>query len=168
MPALCAVVQCSNTSNDKTINPNLIHHRFPTRNPTLSKVWLHFCRRQDTVNVHNARICSDHFQPSDYERDMEHELLGLPLRKKLKRDAVPSIFSLKASLKDNKPNKRAERLEKRQRRDVLNSLLGSSKFLFSFKLNILWIGKHVHCLWQMFPVLFQKKMQITMICMIAP
>lgn len=67
---------------------------------------------------------------------MEHELLGLPLRKKLKRDAVPSIFSLKASLKDNKPNERAERLEKRQRRDVLNSLLGSSKFLFSFKLNI--------------------------------
>jgi len=124
MPSLCAVAQCRNTSNDKAKQPDLIHHRFPTRNPTLTKTWLHFCRRKDAVNVHNARICSNHFQHSDYERDMEHELLGLPLRKKLKPDAVPCIFSPTLSTLDNQCEKRVERLEKRHRREIIHELLG--------------------------------------------
>lgn len=38
-----------------------------------------------------ARVCSAHFSPKCYRRDLQHELLGLPLRKKLKPDAVPDI-----------------------------------------------------------------------------
>ncbi|KAJ8944811.1 hypothetical protein NQ318_013147 [Aromia moschata] len=37
-----------------------------------------------------ARVCSDHFSPDCYQRDLQHELLGLPLRRKLKSDAVPN------------------------------------------------------------------------------
>jgi hypothetical protein len=29
--------------------------------------------------------------PDCYERDLQHELLGLPVRKRLKQDAVPTL-----------------------------------------------------------------------------
>lgn len=37
----------------------------------------------------HSRVCSEHFSSLCYQRDLQHELLGLPLRKKLKRDALP-------------------------------------------------------------------------------
>jgi hypothetical protein len=35
------------------------------------------------------RVCSLHFASNSYERDVEHELLGLPPRSRLRRGAVP-------------------------------------------------------------------------------
>jgi hypothetical protein len=37
------------------------------------------------------RCCAVHFRPEDFERDLMNELLGLPVRSRLKRDAVPSL-----------------------------------------------------------------------------
>lgn len=42
-----------------------------------------------SFNTATARVCSLHFSPNSYERDVEHELLGLPPRSRLKRGAVP-------------------------------------------------------------------------------
>ena len=41
--------------------------------------------------MRSATICERHFTPESYERDLQHELLNLPLRKRLKKDAVPTI-----------------------------------------------------------------------------
>ena len=46
------------------------------------------------------RICSLHFTDTSYERDLRNELLGLPIRKRLLPDAVPTQFVVDNLLKD--------------------------------------------------------------------
>lgn len=42
-------------------------------------------------NIQTARICSLHFTNDSYEKDMEHMVLGLPVRSRLRRGAVPTV-----------------------------------------------------------------------------
>lgn len=82
----CAVACCSNYGRKTT---DVIYHRFPT-NPELQNVWVSRCKREGKINVKIARVCSVHFLPEDYERDLRNELLGLPVRKHLRPNAIPS------------------------------------------------------------------------------
>ena len=82
----CAVAQCSNYGRKIS---DVMYHRFP-KDPKFQREWVSRCKRMDKVNVNTARVCSIHFLPEDYERGLKNELLGLPLIKKLKRDAIPS------------------------------------------------------------------------------
>ena len=50
----------------------------------------HICTVLQGIRVENMRVCSLHFDDSAYERDLRNELLGLPTRKKLLSDAVPT------------------------------------------------------------------------------
>jgi hypothetical protein len=43
-----------------------------------------------------SRVCSDHFTASDFERDLKNEMLGLPVKKLLKHDAVPQKLQTQA------------------------------------------------------------------------
>ena len=79
----CSVAICSSPKE-------AIYHTFP-KNSHTEKLWIIACKREGTINVKNARICSKHFKDDDYERDLQHELLNLPPRKRLKADAVPSV-----------------------------------------------------------------------------
>ena len=73
---VCAVASCP--------NPNGIsYHIFP-KWKDLQRLWLRACRRKDFVNLKTAAICSRHFKPEDFERDLRNELLNLPLRSLLK------------------------------------------------------------------------------------
>ncbi|GBM49664.1 hypothetical protein AVEN_262467-1 [Araneus ventricosus] len=88
----CAVATCSNYYR-KTKGKGVIYHVFPIC-PNRNKIWISKCKRQDHINVKYARICSDHFRPSDYMDDMKTKktiLLGLNQKKILKPDAVPSV-----------------------------------------------------------------------------
>ncbi|GBM73070.1 Transposable element P transposase [Araneus ventricosus] len=85
----CAVATCPNYHR-KTKGKGIIYHIFPVC-PNRSKIWISKCKRQDHINVKYARICSDHFRPSDYMDDMKNRLLGLNQKKILKPDAVPSV-----------------------------------------------------------------------------
>lgn len=89
----CAVATCKNYWRKTKDTEHVIYHRFPN-NKEIAKIWLFKCKRADTVNIVNARVCSVHFDNEDYLRDLQHELLGLPPRKKrrLKPDAVPHLF----------------------------------------------------------------------------
>ena len=69
------------------------YHTFP-KDRELQKLWIIACKREGTINVRHARICSQHFNENDYERDLQHELLNLPQRKRLKANAVPTIMLL--------------------------------------------------------------------------
>lgn len=82
----CAVASCNNTHR-KTKGGSVKYHRFPGDEKT-RRQWLNACGRH-VPNTSTARICSLHFSPDCYEKDMQHELLGLPTRCRLKKGAMP-------------------------------------------------------------------------------
>lgn len=86
----CCVYSCRNSwSNTRDRDVPVVFHKFP-RNREKAMLWAAKCRRKHEINCKYARMCSEHFLPSDYADDMEHRLLGLPRRKILKKYAVPS------------------------------------------------------------------------------
>ena len=52
-----------------------MYHRFP-KDEIICKTWANFTKRADKFNFKTSRMCSAHFRAVDYERDLEHELLG--------------------------------------------------------------------------------------------
>lgn len=81
----CAVAGCNNRHrNTKDCEVGVLYHRFPNDGDIL-KQWIAKCYRKDEINSKNARICSEHFLPHDYEDDMKNRLLGLPLKKNTKK-----------------------------------------------------------------------------------
>ena len=85
---VCAVAVCKSR---KFHSDSIIFHWFP-KDIIQQKKWAHACKRNDKlVNPKTAMVCSNHFQATDYERDLTNELLNLPIRKWLKQTAVPSL-----------------------------------------------------------------------------
>lgn len=82
----CAVLNCNNTHR-KTKGGPVRYHRFPGDVETRAR-WVKACGRH-VQNCSTARICSRHFSDDSYERDVQHELLGLPTRCRLRKGAVP-------------------------------------------------------------------------------
>ncbi|GBM97212.1 hypothetical protein AVEN_122001-1 [Araneus ventricosus] len=85
----CAVATCSNYYR-KMKDKNVIYHKFSVC-PNLNKIWISKCKRQGHINIKYARICIDHFRPSDYMDGIRNRLLGLNQKKIIKPDAVPSV-----------------------------------------------------------------------------
>lgn len=100
----CFVSNCSNYYGKTRGKVKVMYHIFPTK-PELVAKWSVLCGyKKDFKAPPYARVCSEHFGPNSYQRDLQHELLGLPLRKKLKADAVPNrnlpIQSSQKNVKD--------------------------------------------------------------------
>jgi len=117
---VCAVAVCKSRKTE-----SIIFHRFP-KDTVRQKQWAHACKRDDRLlNPQTALVCSLHFQPSDYERDLPNELLGLPVRKRLKKSAVPTLKL--HYLDDNKPStallNRQSLREKLDRKEVIQELM---------------------------------------------
>ncbi|XP_048507733.1 uncharacterized protein LOC105687709 isoform X2 [Athalia rosae] len=91
----CAVATCRN-SHRRTRGRRIRYHRFPQL-PEVRSRWVRACGRiplsngDAPFNIHTARICSLHFTNDSYEKDVEHLVLGLPARSRLRRGAVPTI-----------------------------------------------------------------------------
>ncbi|XP_043513503.1 myotubularin-related protein DDB_G0290005-like isoform X2 [Frieseomelitta varia] len=91
----CAVATCRN-SHRQTRGRSIRYHRFP-QIPEVRSRWVRACGRvplsngEIPFNIQTARICSLHFTNDSYEKDMEHLVLGLPVRSRLRRGAVPTI-----------------------------------------------------------------------------
>lgn len=90
----CAVATCRN-SHRRTRGRRIRYHRFP-QIPEVRSLWVRACGRaplpngEIPFNIQTARICSLHFTNDSYEKDMEHLVLGLPVRSRLRRGAVPT------------------------------------------------------------------------------
>jgi len=115
----CAVFSCNNQTGGFFPNKSVTFHSFP-RHTGVRKEWIHQCRRTDSFNVERSKVCSLHFKDADYQRDLQSELLGQPLRKKRKllETAVPSV-----NLGDDQTQelKRLERTSSREsRREARN------------------------------------------------
>ena len=118
--AVCAVAICP-SPKDETV----IYHRFP-KNKEARKKWIFACKRDDkNLNPCTASVCSNHFLAADYERDLRNELLGLPVRKKLNRDAIPSQKLRSTSSADTSfsGKDRDNRQLKRQQKKLVENLL---------------------------------------------
>ena len=93
----CLVPGCRNgTGNGKYQAAGTVIHTLP-KDPVLAAKWVQAARRGDKVNPKNACVCSIHFKPDDYERDLKFELLNPgktimenPWRR-LTKTAVPSL-----------------------------------------------------------------------------
>jgi len=122
-PPSCAVAECGKGGRKR--DSDTILHKFPTKNSNICKVWATKCKR-DQLNISTARICSNHFLDSDYERDLEHELLGLPVRKRfrLKPTAIPSIFEERKELENAVVTSRQQRMNKRKQLTDVNEAIG--------------------------------------------
>ncbi|KAJ8952425.1 hypothetical protein NQ318_014517 [Aromia moschata] len=84
----CAVYGYNTNNRSKN---NFKFFGFP-KDYKLKAKWRHLCKPEDTFNINNARICSNHFVDEDYERNLRYELFGYqPKRfRSLKKEAVPS------------------------------------------------------------------------------
>ena len=68
---VCAVAICASPKNS-----SIVYHRFPLQQDLIKK-WAVACKRDDShFNPRTASVCSEHFLPSDNERDLHNELLG--------------------------------------------------------------------------------------------
>ena len=88
LPSACIAAGCKNRSNMKGIHL----HRLPLRSPALLKLWLAKLKlKNPPVNAY-AKICSAHFHPDCYLRDLRNELTYAKPKFWLKKDAIPAIF----------------------------------------------------------------------------
>lgn len=81
---VCAVAICPSPKNNE-----IKYHRFPKDETTLKK-WVVACKREDFFNAKKSFVCSNHFTPLDYKRDLKHELQGLPAKRHLREGVVPT------------------------------------------------------------------------------
>ena len=79
-------------------------HHFP-KDPGKLDIWVKYCRRADEFDPNKSMMCSRHFHPEAFVRDMRFELLGGRGKPKsiLKPESDPD-----PSLRDVKPGESPE------------------------------------------------------------
>uniref|UniRef100_A0A182JS75 THAP-type domain-containing protein n=1 Tax=Anopheles christyi TaxID=43041 RepID=A0A182JS75_9DIPT len=114
-------ILCQNRSNitdqqtDDALD-RITYHKFPS-NPERLDRWLEFCDQPKETFPKSAYkfLCSSHFAPECFERDMRGELLYGTKRMMLKKDAMPTIRTVSQQLKRN-PNPHSNEEEDRKKR----------------------------------------------------
>ncbi|XP_037776359.1 uncharacterized protein LOC119573275 isoform X1 [Penaeus monodon] len=122
MPHSCSVVGCNNWDRPK----DALFHRFPKEEET-RKEWIVLCGKKK-VNFVTERICSIHFEKTDYERKLKYEMLNLPVPRRLrtlKKDAIPSKHIPK--VKDDDQPSEDENTEAAKRKQHLSQKETESK-----------------------------------------
>uniref|UniRef100_A0A0A9WNX9 THAP domain-containing protein 6 n=1 Tax=Lygus hesperus TaxID=30085 RepID=A0A0A9WNX9_LYGHE len=121
----CAIAGCTNHGRHRKYK-GIRFYQFP-KNPELKAKWIIACGRADPLNVSTANVCSVHFQDSDYQRDLKNELLKLPLKLRLKPDAVPNLFIpdpiVVSNLTKTSSNNRKITTEKKRHRKIVQRVL---------------------------------------------
>uniref|UniRef100_A0A1B6C7I1 THAP-type domain-containing protein n=1 Tax=Clastoptera arizonana TaxID=38151 RepID=A0A1B6C7I1_9HEMI len=121
----CTVAVCNN-SHAKTKGKGVKYYHFP-KDPEVRSRWVHLCRREGKWNPDSCLVCSEHFLPEDYERDLKSELLNLPIKRRLKKTAIPSQKLTKpqigTNVKSEKGLDRKSRYAKRNNKKLVNSLI---------------------------------------------
>ena len=66
----CAAYGCKNDSRKINIKDGVSYHRFP-KDEKLLREWLAKIARADFTPTKESRLCSQHFEPHCYERDLK-------------------------------------------------------------------------------------------------
>ena len=86
MPRQCAIKGCPNTTP-----------LYGCVNENQYILWKSIVKYSGRAQKQSFKLCSEHFSSAQLVRDLEHELLGLPSRKRLIPNAVPDQ-NLKAKI----------------------------------------------------------------------
>ena len=118
----CGAPGCENRSDDnkKIVEQGgkpISFHSLAARKEPYKAQWIHNLKRK--IIPKHLNVCSAHFEPSCFERDLEYELLGKIPRNILKGDAVPTIFN-HANDTSRKRISSIERQAKKAKRDIVN------------------------------------------------
>ena len=113
----CCVPDCTNhSSKTKSVS----YHKIPS-NRALKNAWIGRIKRANLPPINNCYVCSDHFEDSCFEVNLMEQLTEQKRKRRLKRDAVPSVFNF------NKPTKRRptskDRLKRKQDQEVSTDML---------------------------------------------
>lgn len=65
-------------------------HRFPKNNEIRLK-WVKDCKQDDLLPADVVRVCSEYSDETDCLRDLKNELFIIPVKLKLKPEAVPYL-----------------------------------------------------------------------------
>lgn len=105
----CCVVGCS--KNTKRRDDVSFHH-FPKDKDTRLR-WVTAISRENLPDryAETAYVCSDHFLPEDFERNLQAELTKKAHRPRLKAGAVPSVFPHKPPPAKRRKSQYQERKE---------------------------------------------------------
>ncbi|KAK8384130.1 hypothetical protein O3P69_016094 [Scylla paramamosain] len=66
MPTTCVAFGCNEQANKKS-DPSITFHQLP-KDPSRRKEWLAAIRRDNYTPGKQARLCSKHFRPDDFDR----------------------------------------------------------------------------------------------------
>jgi len=83
-----------NNNKNKRKGNNIKHNYFSfPKDPQIRKIWIAKCRRADIFNTENATICDIHFDATNFEKNLQAELLNLEKFKVfLKELFLPKIY----------------------------------------------------------------------------
>ena len=126
MGKCCVAYGCSNQFKKGS---DIKFHYFP-KDSEQRKKWVNALRRENFTPSDNACICSVHFLPTDYKDDE----FGY-IRRRLKDDAVPSVFPAFPSHLQP-PTKKRRVLVRNSPEDASTS--ASADNLIEFALSMLW------------------------------
>ena len=99
MVKYCPAYGCNNYSS----TPGLSFHRVPA-DQSQRKRWIAALKLEKQLKWNNTYICSAHFTPDSFD-NLQKEL-GFRKYNRLKKDAVPSIFSFRKHEEDRFERKR--------------------------------------------------------------
>ena len=135
----CAAYNCSERQKKRSVLNNfdrdadLSFHRFPLNKPDLLALWVRALRRNGFKPTKSSLICSKHFREDDFHQGEK--------RRKLKSNAVPTIFDFPAHL---------QKAPTPSRRPIIKHPLTVRKRhskLFKIKIDVANIFKdHTYCL----------------------
>ena len=124
----CCVPRCTNYSA-KTSGKNISFHRIPT-DKALQKSWIAKLKRENLPPLKNCYVCSEHFTEECFQSNLKAVLLDKEkIPRRLKRDAVPSVFSFGPQPKQSRPSSES-RAERRQRAETREKVRSSITYTF--------------------------------------
>ena len=108
----CIAFGCNN--KDADVKRGISFFRLP-KSAKMRSAWLSRLKLQNPPVSDNVRVCSDHFTAEDMNEDMQASMGFKKSVRRLKHDAVPSVFVFsKKSAPRETSAKRAERFAKKQ------------------------------------------------------
>ncbi|KXJ26866.1 THAP domain-containing protein 2 [Exaiptasia diaphana] len=116
----CCVPGCTNYSSKTS---DVSYHKMP-KDLKLQEAWISRIRRDNMPPLQNCYVCSELFTEECFERDLFQQLTGEKRKRKLKSDAIPTVFSFASSSVSGKRRATSENRIKRQRQqEVMEDLL---------------------------------------------
>ena len=97
-------------------------HRLSAKKEEIKKKWLHNVNRKFIPET--LSVCSEHFEPSCFKRDLQVELVGTKPRNILKDNVVPTIFKHSQG-PSRKSVSSLERKNKQAKKQLVQETLGS-------------------------------------------